>query len=63
MTEQYLKIFPVLVLILMLIIGLALLLRRFAPSLTRSSAPLRVMGSLPLGGKERVVLKIGRAHV
>lgn len=56
MTEQYFTVIPALILILMLIVGLALLVRRFAPALTRSSARLQVLSSMSLGGKERVVL-------
>lgn len=56
MNDLYLNVIPALILILMLIVGLALLVRKFAPALTRSTTQLRVLSSMSLGGKERVVL-------
>lgn len=64
MTAQYFNIIPALILILMLIIGLALLVRRFAPALTRSTSRLQLLSSLSLGGKERAVLiKAGEEYL
>lgn len=56
MAEHYLKVIPVLIFMLLLIVGLAWAVKRFMPSLARSSAVMNVLASLPLGGKERVVL-------
>lgn len=56
MTAQLLNILTALTFVLLLIFGLAFLLRRYAPAMSRSTVQLRVLASLPLGGKERVIL-------
>ena len=54
--EQYLSVMPVLFFILLLIVGLAFLIKKFNPTLGRGNPLIRVLGTLPLGGKERLVL-------
>ncbi len=64
MTAQLLNILTALTFVLLLIFGLAFLLRRYAPSMARNTAQLRVLASLPLGGKERVMLiKVGEEYL
>ena len=54
--QQYLSVLPVLILILLLIVGLAFLIKKFNPTLGRGNPLMRVLGTLPLGGKERLIL-------
>ena len=45
-----------LIFVLALLIGLAWFLKRYGPKVTGGNASMRVLGSLNLGGRERVVL-------
>lgn len=54
--QQYLSVLPALVMILLLIVGLAFLVRKYNPTLGRGNALMRVLGTMPLGGKERLIL-------
>lgn len=56
LAQQYLSVLPVLFFILLLIVGLAFLVRKFNPALGRGTPMMRVLGTLPLGGKERLIL-------
>jgi flagellar protein FliO/FliZ len=54
--QQYLSVLPALVMILLLIVGLAFLVKKFNPALGRGNPLMRVLGTMPLGGKERLIL-------
>ena len=54
--QQYLSILPVLFFILLLIVGLAFVIKKVNPTLGRGNPLIRVLGTLPLGGKERLIL-------
>lgn len=54
--QQYLSVLPALFIILLLIVGLAFLVKKFNPTLGRGNPLMRVVGTLPLGGKERLIL-------
>jgi flagellar protein FliO/FliZ len=54
--QQYMTVLPALVMILLLIVGLAFLIKKFNPTLGRTNPLMRVLGTLPLGGKERLIL-------
>ncbi|MES2626307.1 MAG: flagellar biosynthetic protein FliO [Pseudomonadota bacterium] len=54
--QQYLSVMPALILILLLIVGLAFLVKKFNPALGRGNPLIRVVATLPLGGKERLIM-------
>jgi flagellar protein FliO/FliZ len=54
--QQYMSVLPALVMILLLIVGLAFLVRKYNPTLGRGNPLMRVLGTMPLGGKERLIL-------
>jgi flagellar protein FliO/FliZ len=54
--QQYMSVLPALVMILLLIVGLAFLIKKFNPTLGRGNPLMRVLGTMPLGGKERLIL-------
>jgi flagellar protein FliO/FliZ len=54
--QQYLSVLPVLFFILLLIVGLAFVIKKVNPTLGRGNPLIRVLGTLPLGGKERLIL-------
>jgi flagellar protein FliO/FliZ len=54
--QQYMTVLPALVMILLLIVGLAFLIKKFNPTLGRGNPLMRVLGTLSLGGKERLIL-------
>jgi len=54
--QQYLSVLPALFMILLLIVGLAFLVKKLNPTLGRGNPLMRVVGTLPLGGKERLIL-------
>jgi flagellar protein FliO/FliZ len=56
LAQQYLSVLPVLILIVLLIVGLAFLIKKLNPTLGRGNPLMRVLGTLPLGGKERLIL-------
>jgi flagellar protein FliO/FliZ len=54
--QQYMSVLPALVMILLLIVGLAFLIKKYNPTLGRGNPLMRVLGTMPLGGKERLIL-------